>query len=144
MATEGGAILADSVATIYSSYDIFEYNTAIQNGGVFIIMTRSVFYLNNVKFRYNYAKRDSGITAYKTSYLERFLISNCEFYSNYAISNTFSFFDTIGDIDSTVFVNNYGRTSSENIFISFSSLNITNSKFKMSSYTNQSSIAITK
>ena len=55
MAKEAGTILADSIATVYLEYDILEYNTALQNGGGMIIMTRSSFYLNHVKFRYNYA-----------------------------------------------------------------------------------------
>lgn len=34
-----------------------------------IFMTRTIFYLKNVKFRSNYAAKDSAISAFKTSTL---------------------------------------------------------------------------
>lgn len=97
-----------------------------------------------MKFRYNYATKDSALSAFKTSILDRFIISNCLFDSNSATSNTLSFIEANGDISSSNFVNNYGKSSSENIFISFSSLNITNSLFKTKAKTDKNSVAITK
>lgn len=55
-----------------------------------------------------------------------------------------SFIEAIGDISKSVFVNNYGASSSDNIFISFSSLNITNSLFKMDIKNDRSSVAVSK
>ena len=51
MAIEGGVIFAESEAEVTSSFEIFERNTAIKNGGGMLLASRTIFYLKNVKFR---------------------------------------------------------------------------------------------
>ena len=107
-------------------------------------MTRTAFYLNYVKFRYNLATKDSALSAFKTSTIDRFEITECLFDSNRAAINTLSFLEADGDISDSVFVNNYGASSTDNIFISSSSMNITKSLFKMDVKTDKNSVAMIK
>ena len=52
-----------------------------------------------------------------------------------------SFLEADGDISKSAFVNNYGLSSTDNIFISSSSLNISKCLFKMDIETDKSSVA---
>ena len=74
--------------------------------------------------RYNYANQNSVIAALKTSTTTPFVIKSCEFSHNSGGSNTLSFKEANGLIDSSTFANNYAKSSSENIFMSFSTIQI--------------------
>lgn len=94
------------------------------------ITTRSIFKVYNGRFNKNFADSDSTISALKTSTNETFIISGCTFTSNRAGGgNLMSAKMSNGDITDSVFLNNIASTSTNNLFLSFATVNISNSKF---------------
>ena len=71
------------------------------------------------------------MSALKTSSTIPFQIKKCLFIQNFGDSNTISLRDSDGEFHESVFTNNKALTSSENIFIGFSKVQIYNTNFYM-------------
>ena len=120
----------ESESYLYSQQDYYYKNTALNNGGGISATTRSYFSLSNSKFVQNYAGSDSAISAEKTSTTTTFIINNCLFTLNIATSNTLSFKNANGDIINSIFSSNLAKIYTQNIFVSFSVVNVTGTSLK--------------
>ena len=86
--------------------------------------------MKNCTFLNNHAYTDSAISAEITNTSYTFSITESLFQNNYAISgNTISFKNSSGTITLSRFYYNTATIYSKNIFLSFSTVNITSSVF---------------
>lgn len=94
------------------------------------LTTRSVFYIRNSRFISNKAEADSAICSIKANLDEEFIIDNCIFMDNKAVTNTVSIKESNGLIKSCLFRDNEAEKFSKNIFAIFSKLNVTSTTFE--------------
>ena len=129
LANQGGAIYLESDANLTSEYDSFTSNTAIIYGGGIFATTRTILYILSSQFVSNYANSDSAISAYMTSTVYPFHIINSLFANNTAYSNTICLKNALGIITTSKFNYNKATVYTGNIFLSFSTLNISHTTF---------------
>ncbi|CDW83118.1 UNKNOWN [Stylonychia lemnae] len=103
---------------------------ALDKAGVINLATLAYFKIYDSNFNDNYAKENSVINVLESSKENELLLSNCKFVSNSAVKNTIQImFAQKSRIEGCQFKYNYASEDSKNIFIGFSNLTISNSKF---------------
>lgn len=123
-------MFVESEGKLQSINDSFTNNTGLSYGGVLLATSGASYSVINASIIENYADSDSVVSAVKTSTLQPFFIDSCLFKNNQANSNLISLFQSNGLIQNSNFTDNKANTYTNNIFVIFSSLNLTNSIFK--------------
>ena len=128
---QGGTIYLDANSALIVEYISAESNWALESGGFLAALTNSYFKISYSLITSN-AVEDEGAAVYAlgTSRNPPFEIDNSLFTKNTGVSNTLSLQYSNGKIIDSKFTDNHAVQFTENVFIGFSNITMTDCKFE--------------